>query len=324
MVDNINNLHSRAPLTPRGVYDLRVADSKSIAIYFVALCRTFGVAARLNPETRIPQYFDSDKWINVSLDDKKEIATRKGFVHLVNKTTGFMPRYAKHFSICVFKDGTYTQLDFDEDKKLSDFPENLELDYGEYILVTGNRMDDGSVLSTMDFFKVSDKIENVVVKVRANRMEEKMYGQIDLNSFNLENYSTKKALKLNEISKEKGSLLIFIDPDKEPTKHVMNDIPPYSDIFDKWPGGIAFILSKEKTSSSFNPNNYSKLPKQSIFAYDNENKLVKSLEQTTGKPLSTDYPIIIILDKSGRIIYLTTGYRIGTGEQLSREISVMK
>ncbi|HAH25804.1 MAG TPA: transglutaminase, partial [Prolixibacteraceae bacterium] len=56
------NKHSRAPLTPIGVYNLRVADPESRNIFFVAACRTFGIPARLNPETQIPEYNQKGEW----------------------------------------------------------------------------------------------------------------------------------------------------------------------------------------------------------------------------------------------------------------------
>ncbi|HWS01430.1 MAG TPA: transglutaminase domain-containing protein, partial [Prolixibacteraceae bacterium] len=49
-IDPVANKHSRAPLTPIGVYNLRAADPLSRDIFFVAACRTFGIPARLNPE----------------------------------------------------------------------------------------------------------------------------------------------------------------------------------------------------------------------------------------------------------------------------------
>lgn len=57
--------YSRAPLTPSGVYDLRVADPHSRDIFFVAVCRSFGIPARLETATRIPQYFFREKWQDV-------------------------------------------------------------------------------------------------------------------------------------------------------------------------------------------------------------------------------------------------------------------
>ena len=42
-VNTVANKHSRAPLTPIGVYNLRVADPLSRDIFFVAACRTFAL-----------------------------------------------------------------------------------------------------------------------------------------------------------------------------------------------------------------------------------------------------------------------------------------
>ena len=46
----------KTPLTPIGVYDLKVSDTGSRSICFVAICRTFGIPSRLEPGSNIPQY----------------------------------------------------------------------------------------------------------------------------------------------------------------------------------------------------------------------------------------------------------------------------
>ena len=59
--------YSRNPLKPTGTHQLKMADAASRDIYFVALCRSFGIPARINPATKCPEYIFNNQWIQVFL-----------------------------------------------------------------------------------------------------------------------------------------------------------------------------------------------------------------------------------------------------------------
>ena len=52
----------RTPLTPIGVCELKVSDSFSREICFVAICRSLGIPSRLEPGSNIPQYYFNSEW----------------------------------------------------------------------------------------------------------------------------------------------------------------------------------------------------------------------------------------------------------------------
>ena len=98
-INTIANLHSRAPLSPIGVYNLRVADPESRDIFFVAACRTFGIPSRLNPETRIPEYNKKGDWLCAGFDPEVAVQPEKGQLKLVSKNNPVVPQYYLHFTI---------------------------------------------------------------------------------------------------------------------------------------------------------------------------------------------------------------------------------
>ena len=75
------------PLTPVGVNELRVSDEGSRAICFVAICRSLGIPARLEPGRNIPQYFFNKGWNDVYFSDQKHPDLNKGLseIKLVKK-----------------------------------------------------------------------------------------------------------------------------------------------------------------------------------------------------------------------------------------------
>ena len=61
--DNLNP--QRIPISPLGVMKARKADRHSRDIFFVAMARSLGIAAQINPVNGNVQYFSEDQWINV-------------------------------------------------------------------------------------------------------------------------------------------------------------------------------------------------------------------------------------------------------------------
>lgn len=318
-INNEANALSRNPLTPVGVYELKVADAKSRDIFFVAMCRANGFAARLQPETLIPQYWNNNNWENVFFDSKLIISENRGFITFKNLSS-FDPKYYIHFAIALFKNGVYRTLQFEEEKTLSSFSKQIEVPAGKYLLVTGSRQQNGTVLSRMLYFEVkTGETKEIEVKVRESKIEEKPWGKINSENFLLENCSTKQNVKLSEQINNKPFVLIFIDPDKEPTKHVMVDLKSVKNNFEKWNYPLIFLI-KPKNIDNFNSDIFQGLPAQSKFFIDNNEELLKEISKQKNITLENDLPIIIMGNAYGNLTYFSKGYKIGVGEQLVKNL----
>lgn len=154
------------PISPAGVYELRVSDIFSLKIFFIAVCRSFGIPARFDKSKNIPQYYFDGEWADMYLIEK-QLHKDKAFVKFNNSDNSIDPEYYLHFTIARFSNAKYHTIDFDYNKKLSKFTEPLELEAGHYMLVTGNRMDDGSVLSRISFFSLpANQTKEIEIVVR--------------------------------------------------------------------------------------------------------------------------------------------------------------
>ena len=319
ILNNTANALSRNPLTPIGVYELKVADTRSRDIFFVAMCRANGFAARIQPETLVPQYWNNKNWENVFFDLKPAVSENKGFITFKN-ISSIDPKYYIHFTIALFKNGIYRTLQFEEEKTLSSFLKQIEVPVGNYMLVTGSRQQNGSVLSRIVYFEIKPgETKEIEVKVRESKIEDKPWGKINTENFLLENYTTKQSIKLSEQIKNKPFVIVFIDPDKEPTKHVMVDLKPVKNNFDKWGGSVIFLI-KPKNIAGFNSDVFSGLPIQSQFFVDYNEELLKEISKQRSLSLENDLPVIIIGDTNGNLIYFSKGYKIGVGEQLVKKL----
>jgi transglutaminase-like putative cysteine protease len=166
--DDTDNYY-KTPLTPRGVNELRVSDRLSRDIYFVAICRSLGIPSRLEPGNNIPQYYFNRKWIDACFNGEKKPAEGKGYLKLISGDKHPVPEYYIHFTIARFYDGRYNTLDYDYNKRINDFRSELVLIPGHYMLVTGNRINDSKILSSISFFELGENEHKVLnVSLRQN------------------------------------------------------------------------------------------------------------------------------------------------------------
>jgi len=308
----------KTPLTPVGVHELRVADSKSRAIYFVALCRSLGIPSRLEPGSNTPQYFLNSKWIDVCFSDEKAPAQAKGYLKLFSLETNPVPEYYTHFTLARFENGRYNTLEYDYNKRISDFPEELSLSAGHYMIVTGIRLNDSKILANISFFDLEqDQHLSKEIKLRRADISAEVSGRVDLEKLG---GILMKSENSNPPFFEKGVLLAYIEPEKEPTKHFLNDLYQLKSEFDLWGGPFVFIINDTlKVGQTFNLPDYKGLPANSVSVLDNKMEILRNIWLSGSQP-EIIYPVILLADKSGNILYTSSGYSIGTGGQIMKAI----
>ena len=302
------------PITPIGVDRLRVSDSFSRDIYFVALCRSLGISSRLEPGSNRPQYFFQNKWHDVSFGSEAGTSAEKGFLRLTSKENQPVPEYYIHFSLARFENGRYNTLEYDYNKRITGFENELELSPGHYMLVTGNRISDSRILSSITFFELKgNEHKTIEVVLRKDKSPKGVLGNFDLSSeILLTDNSTRKLKDLSE----RGVVLTWIEPDKEPTKHIFNDLPLLKTELDRWGGWFVFIADPSDSSTDYN---IQRLPLKSIFATDANSELLKKVCVSLSCS-SARLPLMILVNNKGEIIFKSEGYTIGIGEQILKNI----
>ena len=80
--------------------------------------------------------------------------------------------------------------------------------------------------------------------------------------------------------------------------------------------------SDNKIPAGFTPDTWKNLPAASRFLTVPDLASLTELEKATGKTLSGQFPVVIRITKDGKIIYLSSGYKIGIGEEIIRNVSM--
>jgi len=315
MMNNEN--YYNTPLTPKGVIDLKVADNHSRSIFFVAVCRSLGIPSRLEPGTNVPQYFFNNEWNNVYFSDQNYPAKSIGYLKLYSNDKDPVPEYYIHFTIARFDNGHYKTLEYDYNKKIGDFNNELALLPGNYMIVTGNRISDSKILSGISFFDLSaNEHKTYEIKLRKDLTYRNSDGNLDLSSIMNLFYDRKGSVE--KIGND-GTVILWIEPDKEPTKHILNDLPLFKKELDTWGGYFLFLTGSSPDSLALISETLPGLPENSIFRVNSQFVILKDCLQSL-KISDKALPFVFVTDNKGNILYKSSGYRIGISEQILKYI----
>lgn len=133
-----------------------------------------------------------------------------------------------------------------------------------------------------------------------------------------------KKTTIKELTNKKGLVICFADPDKEPTKHILQDLPAVQPYMEEWGGGILFAVPDDKVSKAFDASVFKGLPKQAVWMTDDSRSLLNNAASALQIEFSNNFPLVIYLSTNGGILYSSQGYRIGIGENLVKTIEEEK
>ncbi len=312
---NTDENYYNTPLTPIGVNELKVSDSFSRSICFVAICRSLGIPSRLEPGSNVPQYFLDSEWHDLFFSDQVRPAGKKGFIKLAPAVTKPVPEYYIHFTLARFEGGRYNTLEYPDGKKITDFKDELVLAPGSYMLVTGNRLADGRILTAISFFDLREgEHKSLDIKIRKDEVVNNKLGSIDVKQItDLFDLSDAAKAGINK----KGLVVLWAEPDKEPTRHVFNDLIHLKQELDKWGGYFLVLTDPGVKWSGFSSIELKSMPANILFGYDS--KLLPGVFNSS-ESCSSELPYVVMADKTGKVLYSSSGYRIGIGEQILRFI----
>jgi len=311
-IDNEAN-YFNCPISPQGVYELKWADAHSRDIFFVAACRALNIPAYMDNATGQIFAYNNQQWNLISFEEEKKDIPTGTLVIEYDKKQSLQPVYWTNFTIAKYENGDFVTFDYEDDPRVSTFPITLELERGYYMLSTGNRYTDGTALSRIEFFNIAPgKTTKLQLNIRS--LEERItdLGQIDLQ-FKLPSQDGRTVKSLTK--GQQPILLCFIDPSREPSKHLLKDIASHTREFEQHAYNIIFVVPSDKNAPDFNFDAW-RLPLQSILVEDEGNQWLNNIVTHTRSTFNNNFPLVIFADKNGTILFKSEGYRIGTSSQI--------
>lgn len=311
----------------------RIADPLNKAIAFVSVCRALGIPSRYDPVSAKAQYADaSGVWQDVTLTEISENAEpglSKSILYIDNRSDlkGRTPKYYSQFTVSRMTDGLPQLMEFDDFEPIEEINNRHEpIAPGQYFLLSGQRLADGTVLARGEFFRAEKgetasatlamRQDNEALQVIGSLNAELIYTPVEFKSGNMVEGEPKSILS----STGRGYYVLgIILPAHEPSAHALNDIAAAADEIAATGRQLLLLFPDKDAASRFNPEDYGKLPANVIFGIDDgtiADELKEGLELK--ESVSTDLPIIVVADSFNRIIFSSQGYAIRLEETLAR------
>ena len=315
-------------MSPKGVWNMRIADPHSRDIFFVSGARAMGIPARIDEVTGKTQYLENGNWIDVNFDVVATAAKSapQGTLKASYTPTRFIdnPRYYSHFSISKIVDGRLQLLGYPEEGVTWEtlLKDGTALDEGDYFMMTGTRMADGSVLAHLTFFTIKGGEQcNLEYVQRESSEQLQVIG--DFNSENLFYDIAEERTRSLLSSTGRGYYIIaVIAPGSEPTNHFLRDVMPYKNDFEKW-GQKMVLLFRDKDEAGRFVNDFPNLPSTVVWGTDIDDKIYNEIV-TNMKLQNPNRPLILVADTFNRVVFISQGYSIGLGEQLLKVVKQLQ
>lgn len=315
--------------TPVGTFRLGKGDRPSRDIAFVAACRSLGIPARLHPSERKPQFMADGRWKDASSERtaiRPEPSAETGFVRLLRSAEGAASAeeqtagaYFHNFSFARLENGLYRTL-FYEHGKADVYGEPFELQAGDYRMTSGTRLKDGTVLVRFTYFTVraGDRLD-VPLTFRQQSVDMTLLGRADRSTdFVLPDGGV---ATLEGLSASKPLALAWIEPDREPSKHLLREITELAGRYEGLGFPVVFAVGDDKRTASFDPTAYTGLPSGTLFVRDPGYtalcRITAAMEPDGGRTLRAGaFPLVLALDPQWGLYYRAEGYKLGTGREL--------
>lgn len=265
---------------PIAVWRSRLADAKARDIFCVALCRTLGFPARIDPVTGKLQYRTGGLWADVRLSgDAAPEATPQGTLRIVRDLPA---EYYRDFTISALTDGGPQLMEYDEGSTLQ---KAYSLDEGYYVLTSGTRFG-GYIFVRQEFFPLPAGEDTYVPLILQNRdISRPVIGNIDISS-------------LPDDAAHRGAMIIAVlgSRTEEPTNHAIRELE-----------SLAADLNKNYSTPLIVTGNARIEGIDLIFRLpEAPESLLKSLSDI-GKPGLT-LPVVAVCDGEGKVYYISKGY----------------
>ena len=317
----------RIAQTPVGVMKSKITDERSRDIFFVDVARSLGIEAQKDAVTGKIQYKKNGEWQDVKFDntaEKTSTAAALGTIVLAYEPTKLLdnPKYYSHFTISRIENGTAQLLNFDEGQAdmgngttwSNTFKNGYKLDAGTYMLTTGTRLANGSVLASNRIFEIKKgQTTTLPLEIRQNTNEVTVIG-----SFNSESLVTKDGKEVSLLSQiGRGYYVVgILGVGQEPTNHALHDIEKMKEAFEAWDRPVVLLFESEADAAKFNHDEFPGLPSTVQFALDKDGSVRKQIAREMKLMNEKQMPMFIIADTFNRVVFVSQGYTIGLGEQM--------
>ena len=311
-------------MSPLGVLRHRICDAHSRDIFFVAAARSAGIIARIDGVTGKVQIMEQgagdeeqEKWQDVLFGSSEEQTAPQGSLQLTYKDQAVKenPSYYSHFALSRIDGGRPQLQEFPEDATWAgSFAEGVNVDAGQYMLLSGTRLANGGVWAHFEFFGVKSQQQQAVplhLRVEENRLHV-------IANFNCELGFTNVRGVHQPILETTGRgfyIIALIRSGHEPSTHLLHDMEAVNIHISQWDRCYLMLFPSQEDYDSFDRKEFDDLPGNVLFGIaDPETVEALHIQELTHG--NEELPIIMLCDTFNRVVWFRQGYNIGLADQM--------
>lgn len=282
-----------------------IGSRQSQEVLFVAVLRTLGIPARLNPVDQTMEYYKDGCFVQVI---EPEAAGRLAVYGEASQN--FV--YFQNWSVTRKYPGERKLLDLSNIKPYE--KERVSVPAGVYEVITANRLPNGNILGHVEEIRVEPgstacaelKLEEAELSQMLECVPMPPFEVVDLNG-------GKKAI--TETLKGRANLVVWLAEGQEPTEHILNELCERAEEFNQEDAGIVFLVNQGEALKQ--PTLH-----KTMQLLDHVHVLCDCVEERVsvlGRRFYVDpesIPLILVTDKEANCVYAASGYNVGTADMI--------
>jgi len=288
---------------PEGALKVGSCTPLSLGILFIAICRTFGVPARMDMLFGEPMYYENGEFKYARSEFE---ATAKLELTCHDEK---MPDYEQSFSIGRKNEaGAYETIGawF---KRFENGVFSLDIAPGDYRILTCERRASGSITGKFLYFTARNG-EKKSFEMSCNELRpEDFITRCDIPEVKAVSFVTGKEFTADDMGEKRG-LMFIAEPGKEPTEHVFNELLEISRMGGFPECEINLVLRGEKAMADSTLDKIRDTYKNINICFADFESILPGLEKATGVA-SRNLPYICVTEGKCESIYCCSGYNVG-------------
>ena len=297
-------------MSPLGVLRHRTCDAHSRDIFLVSAARAIGIPARIN-EVDPTQPPLVGKELNAASPSRGE--TVRLSLTYADQAVKENPVYYTHFALSRIADGRPQVQEYPEGSTWRDtFREGVEVDPGQYMLLSGTRLANGGVLAHVEIKSLPGG-GSLPLHLRVDEERLRVIAE-----FNCEQYFTNARGVHKKILETTGRgfyIIALIRSGHEPSTHLLHDIEAANIHFSQWSQCYLMLFPSQEDYDNFDRKEFDDLPSNVLFGVaDPETAEAMHIQELTHG--NEELPILMLCDTFNRVVWFRQGYSIGLGDQM--------
>lgn len=285
---------------PVGAMRLRCADMRSQRLLFVAVCRTLGIAARLNPETGAAEYFSSGCF------QSPEKGRKAAALLCLEKQPGETWQHGTDLGAAVLEDGAWRSVSLRE-TKWDGARLTAALYPGIYRILTDNRLPNGDLYAAcMELRLETGERKSVQLRKQPVSFSELA---VDFMLADFQAEALDGRLAASAALTERPSFLMWLEEGCEPTEHLLNELLERQRRIRDEGVELSLLLRGRKALNNEKLRSVlAAFPEAKIWITpDSAEPAARSAYVEPGR-----LPLLLVCDQPRHIIHASAGYRIGS------------